>query len=137
MSTTEIRQLRFAQLPPLPLECGEVLPHATMAYHLDGTLSPRRDNVVLVLHALTGSADALGDWWKGVVGPGLAIDTDRFAVLAPKLLGSCYGSSGPGTHGDSEQSRLATCHTQTALRRRLSGSGAPSQGHGRIAATSA
>ncbi|MBP7551630.1 MAG: alpha/beta fold hydrolase [Gemmatimonadaceae bacterium] len=100
MSTTEIRQLRFAQLPPLPLECGEVLPHATMAYHLDGTLSPRRDNVVLVLHALTGSADALGDWWKGVVGPGLAIDTDRFAVLAPNLLGSCYGSSGPGTHGE-------------------------------------
>ncbi len=99
MPTTETRQLRFAQLPSLPLDCGEVLPHATMAYHLDGTLAPRRDNVVLVLHALTGSADALGDWWKGLIGPGCAIDTDRFAVLSPNLLGSCYGSSGPSTSG--------------------------------------
>jgi homoserine O-acetyltransferase/O-succinyltransferase len=100
MSATETRQLRSVQLPPLPLDCGEVLPHATMAYHLDGTLSPRRDNVVLVLHALTGSADALGDWWKGLIGPGCAIDTDRFAVLAPNLLGSCYGSSGPSIFGE-------------------------------------
>lgn len=100
MSATETRQLRTVQLPPLPLDCGEVLPHATMAYHLDGTLSPRRDNVVLVLHALTGSADALGDWWKGLIGPGCAIDTDRFAVLAPNLLGSCYGSSGPSSFGE-------------------------------------
>ena len=60
MSNTESRPLRFAQLPPLPLECGELLPHATMAFHLDGTLSARRDNVILVLHALTGSADAAG-----------------------------------------------------------------------------
>jgi homoserine O-acetyltransferase len=97
---TETRQLRFAQLPPLPLECGELLPHATMAYHLDGQLSMRRDNVVLVLHALTGSADAAGDWWKGLIGSGCALDTDRYAVLAPNLLGSCYGSSGPRTNGE-------------------------------------
>lgn len=96
---TETRRLRFAQLPPLPLECGETLSHVTMAYHLDGTLNAARDNVILVLHALTGSADAAGDWWKGLIGPGLALDTDRFAILAPNLLGSCYGSSGP-TEGD-------------------------------------
>ena len=97
---TETRPLRFAQLPPLPLECGRMLPHATMAYHLDGTLAPARDNVILVLHALTGSADAAGDWWKGLIGPGRALDTDRHAVLAPNLLGSCYGSSGPSTGGE-------------------------------------
>lgn len=96
----ETRQLRFAQLPPLPLECGEMLPRATMAYHLDGALSTRRDNVIVVLHALTGSADAAGDWWKGLIGPGLALDTDRYAVLAPNLLGSCYGSSGPRASGE-------------------------------------
>lgn len=100
MSVTETRQLRSVQLPPLPLDCGEVLPHATMAYHLDGALSPRRDNLVLVLHALTGSADALGDWWKGLIGPGCAIDTEHYAVLAPNLLGSCYGSSGPSSLGE-------------------------------------
>jgi len=97
-STT--RTLRFAQLPPFPLDCGEQLPHATVAYHLDGTINEARDNVVLVLHALTGTADAAGEWWKGIVGPGLAIDTDRFAVLSPNLLGSCYGTSGPTEAGE-------------------------------------
>jgi homoserine O-acetyltransferase/O-succinyltransferase len=93
------RPLRFAQLPPLPLECGEWLPHPTIAYHLDGSLAPRRDNVILVLHALTGSADATGDWWSGLIGPGCALDTGRFAVLSPNLIGSCYGSSGPSGRG--------------------------------------
>ena len=100
LSTTTPRPLRFAQLPPFPLECGEQLRHATVAYHLDGELNAARDNVILVLHALTGTADAVGDWWKGVVGPGCAIDTDRWAVLSPNLLGSCYGSSGPTEGGE-------------------------------------
>lgn len=91
---TPDRPLRFAQLPALPLENGELLPHPTIAYHFDGPLTPERDNVIVVLHALTGSADAC-EWWRGVVGPGCAIDTRRYAVLSPNLLGSCYGSSGP------------------------------------------
>lgn len=73
---------------------------ATVAYHLDGAINARRDNVVLVLHALTGSADAAGDWWAEQIGPGRAIDTERWAVLAPNLLGSCYGSTGPSTRDD-------------------------------------
>ncbi len=89
------RTLRLTTLPALPLECGQVLRDAQMAYHLDGALAPERDNVVLVLHALTGSADASGEWWRGLIGPGAALDTDRFAVLAPNLLGSCFGSTGP------------------------------------------
>lgn len=97
--TESSRPLRFAQLPPFPLECGEQLPHATMAYHLDGELNAARDNVVVLLHALTGSADAVGDWWCGVAGPGCPIDTERWAVLSPNLLGSCYGSSGPSEGG--------------------------------------
>lgn len=89
------RSLRRLALPPLPLDAGGELRDASIAYYLDGRLSPNRDNVVLLLHALTGSADAAGDWWREQVGPGRAIDTHRWAVLAPNLLGSCFGSSGP------------------------------------------
>lgn len=89
------RALRHVALPPLPLEGGGALRQARIAFHLDGRLSDARDNVVLVLHALTGSADAAGDWWRGLIGDGAAIDTTRHAVLAPNLLGSRYGSSGP------------------------------------------
>lgn len=91
------RPTRRLDLPPLALDSGRMLAGATLAYHLDGAVNTRRDNVVLVLHALTGSADAAGDWWAEQIGPGRAIDTDRWAVLAPNLLGSCYGSSGPST----------------------------------------
>ncbi|MBL8998128.1 MAG: alpha/beta fold hydrolase [Gemmatimonadales bacterium] len=101
------RPLRCVPLPALPLEGGDLLRGATMAYHLDGVPSPARDNVVVVLHALTGSADAAGDWWRGLIGPGCALDTDRFAVLSPNLLGSCYGSSGP-RHAADPFPRLTT-----------------------------
>jgi homoserine O-acetyltransferase len=50
---------------------------------------------VLVVHALTGSADAAGDWWAPVIGPGKALDTTRYQVLCLNLLGSCYGTTGP------------------------------------------
>jgi homoserine O-acetyltransferase len=78
------------------LESGEVLHNVEQAYFLDGRLNTARDNLVVVFHALTGSADAVGDWWKAVAGPGRAIDTDRYAVLCANLLGSCYGTTGPG-----------------------------------------
>lgn len=94
------RSARRFDLPPLALDSGRMLAGATLAYHLDGTLNARRDNVVLVLHALTGSADAAGDWWAEQIGPGRAIDTERWAVLSPNLLGSCYGSTGPSTRED-------------------------------------
>lgn len=99
-STETPRSLRRLTLPPLPLVAGGELRAATVAYHLDGRVSSRRDNVILVLHPLTGSADAAGDWWRALIGPEHAIDTGEWAVLAPNLLGSCYGSSGPSTHSD-------------------------------------
>jgi homoserine O-acetyltransferase len=77
------------------LESGEVLRDVRQVYYLDGTLNAARDNLVVVFHALTGSADAVGDWWRDVAGPGHAIDTDRYAVLCTNLLGSCYGTTGP------------------------------------------
>lgn len=81
------------------LESGVVLRDVRQAYYLDGELNARRDNLVVVFHALTGSADAAGDWWREVVGPGRAIDTRRHAVLCTNLLGSCYGTTGPWDHG--------------------------------------
>lgn len=93
--TTTPRTLRRIAVKSFALESGEELRDLEQAYHLDGVLNAQRDNLVLVLHALTGSADAVGDWWAGVVGAGRPLDTNRWAVLAPNLLGSCYGTTGP------------------------------------------
>lgn len=76
------------------LESGDVLDQVTQGYRLWGALNEDRDNLVVVFHALTGSPDA-ADWWRGVVGPGLALDTGRYAVLCANLLGSCYGTVAP------------------------------------------
>ena len=89
------RYRRVQLLDRFELESGDVLRQVEQAYYLDGTLNDARDNLVVVFHALTGSADAMGDWWREVVGPDLAIDTNRYAVLCTNLLGSCYGTTGP------------------------------------------
>ncbi|MGZ3556992.1 MAG: homoserine O-acetyltransferase family protein [Gemmatimonadaceae bacterium] len=89
------RHRRVQLLDRFELESGEVLHHVEQAYFLDGTLNEARDNLAVVFHALTGSADAVGDWWRDVVGPERALDTNRYAVLCTNLLGSCYGTTGP------------------------------------------
>lgn len=88
------RAPRMHHVPRFALESGVVLRDVVQAYHLDGALDAARGNVVLVLHALTGSSDAAGDWWRELIGPGKAIDTNRYAVLCTNLLGSCYGTAG-------------------------------------------
>ncbi len=85
---------------------GGRLPAVRVAYETWGTLSPERDNAVLVLHALTGDTHVTGSagpghrtagWWSDVVGPGLAVDTDRWFVIAPDMLGGCQGTTGPSS----------------------------------------
>lgn len=98
--STHPRSLRTARVSAFTLDSGVVLRDVKQAYHLDGTLNDARDNLVIVFHALTGSPDAAGDWWRRVVGPGLALDTTRYAVLVPNLLGSCYGTTGPSDNPD-------------------------------------
>ncbi len=85
---------RFTELGPFVLESGVVLPSLRLAWRSWGTLSARRDNVVLVEHALTGSAD-IDRWWPQLLGPGLAFDPERDFVVAVAALGSCSGSTGP------------------------------------------
>lgn len=89
------RELRVHYLDSFTTEGGETLRNVEQAYHLDGALNEAKDNLVVIFHALTGSADAVGQWWSAVLGPDLAIDTNRYAVLCVNLVGSCYGSTGP------------------------------------------
>lgn len=87
-------RLEFAPLGPFELESGMVLPDLVVAYRHDGP-GPDGAPQVVVVHALTGSADAAGDWWEPLIGPGRALDTNRFGVLAANLLGGRYGTTGP------------------------------------------
>ncbi|HKB27788.1 MAG TPA: alpha/beta fold hydrolase, partial [Candidatus Limnocylindrales bacterium] len=87
-------RVETASLGPFTLENGTTLPELTVAYRHDGP-PPDAAPQVLVVHALTGSADAAGDWWEPLIGPGRAFDTDRVGVLCANLLGGRYGTSGP------------------------------------------
>lgn len=82
------------RLGPFELESGDGLPELIVAARHDGP-GPDEAPQVLVVHALTGSADAAGDWWAPLVGPGRTLDTDRLGVLCANLLGGRYGTTGP------------------------------------------
>jgi homoserine O-acetyltransferase/O-succinyltransferase len=87
-------RLEVASLGPITLQGGTTLPDLTVAYRHDG-LGPEEAPQILVMHALTGSADAAGDWWEPLIGEGRALDTTRYGVVCANLLGGRYGSSGP------------------------------------------
>lgn len=98
---------QFASVGELALENGGALPNVRIAYETWGTLDADRANAVLIPHALTGDSHAVGapgpghatgGWWGGIVGPGKAIDTDRFFVVVPNILGGCQGTTGPASH---------------------------------------
>src|SRR3954464_15144845 len=118
-------ETRYLDLPkPVRLDCGRELHPVRVAYETYGTLSPRRDNAILVCHALSGDAHAAGfskeaaqqstrdgfgaddrdgeagkalGWWDGMIGPGKAFDTDRYFVISTNLLGGCRGTTGPSS----------------------------------------
>ncbi|GAA1125120.1 homoserine O-acetyltransferase MetX [Microbacterium aurantiacum] len=96
----------FAPLGPLRTESGDEIPAVRLAYETWGTLNEARDNAILILHALTGDSHVRGPaepghptsgWWDDIVGPGGPIDTDRWFVVAPNMLGGCQGSTGPAS----------------------------------------
>ena len=120
-----IVETQVVDLPhPLALDCGRRLSPVQVAYETYGTLSPTRDNVILVCHALSGDAHVAGyaaapasestrdgfraeerdagsgkglGWWDGMIGPGKAFDTDQFFVVSSNLLGGCGGTTGPSS----------------------------------------
>ncbi|MBA3234376.1 MAG: homoserine O-acetyltransferase [Chloroflexi bacterium] len=87
-------RLESVALGPFELDDGPLLPGLTIAYRHDGP-GPADAPQALIVHALTGSADAAGDWWEPLIGPGRAFDTDRIGVLSANLLGGRYGTTGP------------------------------------------
>ena len=94
---------RWFDLPsPFRMKRGGELVGARLAYETWGTLSPARDNAVLVLtglspsaHAASNALDPTPGWWEGMIGPGKPIDSDRWFVVCANTLGSCKGSTGP------------------------------------------
>jgi len=88
------------------LESGELLPALTLAYECYGRLAANRRNAILITHGFTSSqhaagkhspADEAAGWWDGLIGPGKAIDTNRYFVVASNMLGSSYGSTAPAS----------------------------------------
>jgi len=90
---------------PLPLDSGQALDNAQIAYETYGELAPDKSNAVLICHALTGDQYVASEhpitgkpgWWERMVGPGKPIDTDRLYVICANVIGSCMGSSGPAS----------------------------------------
>lgn len=112
-----VGQRSFVTIGTVTTEGGAQIPHARLAYETFGELNERRDNAILVFHALTGDSHLAGSagpghptdgWWGDVVGPGRALDTDRYCIVAPNVLGGCQGSTGPAS--------LAPDHTEWGSR---------------------
>ena len=87
---------QFIKIGDLTLESGEVLPDITIAYQTWGQLNADRNNAILVNHALTGWSDVPG-WWPSIVGPGLALDSNKYFIICPNVIGGCQGSTGPSS----------------------------------------
>ena len=103
----ETRFLRVVEADkPLKLVSGKSLGPIDVAYETYGKLNPVGDNVVLICHALSGSAHAAGfsgaedkkpGWWDIMIGPGKCIDTNKYFVICSNFLGSCTGTTGPSS----------------------------------------
>ncbi|QRV88154.1 alpha/beta hydrolase family protein [Ceratobasidium sp. AG-Ba] len=95
---------KFHSTEPLPLVYGDVLPEFEIAYETWGQLNEARDNAILLHTGLSASSHAASTavnpadgWWEKFIGPGKAIDTNRYFVICTNVLGGCYGSTGPSS----------------------------------------
>ena len=88
---------------PLKLDCGQIIDDYPLAYETYGSLNEKKDNAILVCHALTGDQFVTGlnpitqkeGWWSYAVGPNKSIDTNKYFVMCANVLGGCMGSFGP------------------------------------------
>ena len=100
--TEDIKKIIVSK--PLKLDCGKTINDFPLAYETYGTLNENKDNAILVFHALTGDQFVTGTnpvtnkegWWVTAVGPGKAIDTNKYFVICANVIGGCMGSWGPG-----------------------------------------
>ena len=98
---------------PLKLDCGKIIKDFPIAYETYGKLNLKKDNAILVFHALTGDQFVTGinpltkkeGWWSNVVGPDKAIDTNKYFVICSNVLGGCMGSYGP-SHKDPDSKTI-------------------------------
>ena len=89
----------------LDLECGKTLKTVELVYETYGSLNSDASNAILICHALSGNHHAAGTyegekrsgWWDSLIGPGKAIDTNKFFVVCPNNIGGCHGSIGPSS----------------------------------------
>jgi homoserine O-acetyltransferase len=97
--------VRFPDSEPLRLACDQLLAPISIAYQTYGELNADKSNAILICHALTGDQYVASEhpvtkklgWWETLVGPGKPIDTNRFFVICPNILGGCMGSTGPAS----------------------------------------
>jgi homoserine O-acetyltransferase len=116
---------RLATDRPFVLEGGGMLRDVELAYETWGELSPTGDNAVLVCHALTGDSHAAGElggghatpgWWDTMIGPGKAIDTDRWFVVCVNVLGGCQGTTGPASPHPDDDKPYGSRHPVVTIR---------------------
>jgi homoserine O-acetyltransferase/O-succinyltransferase len=96
---------QFGPGEPLKLDAGATLDHLTIAYQTYGELNAAKSNAILICHALTGDQHVANThpitgkpgWWHIMVGPGRPIDTNRYFVIAPNVVGGCMGTTGPAS----------------------------------------
>lgn len=96
----------FVHAKPFTFKSGQTLPGFTLRYETYGELNDTRDNAILICHALSGDHHCAGrhkaddrkpGWWDNLIGPGKAVDTNRFFVICTNCLGGCSGSTGPSS----------------------------------------
>src|SRR5947209_3295461 len=97
--------VRFGADKPLKLDAGVELAPFQIAYQTYGTLNADRSNAILICHALTGDqhvnnvhpVTGKGGWWDSIIGPRKPIDTERYFVISPNVVGACMGTTGPAS----------------------------------------
>ena len=96
----------FAEKEPMKLASGKTLGPVTLAYETYGTLNSKKNNAILLVHALSGTAHAAGlhtpedpypGWWDNFVGPDKPFDTSKYFIICANVIGSCVGSTGPAS----------------------------------------
>ncbi len=101
---------------PLKLDCGKEISNFPLAYETYGKLNEKKDNAILVFHALSGDQYASGinpvtnkeGWWNCAIGPGKSLDTNKFFVICANVIGGCMGSYGPSTIDSNTNKSIGT-----------------------------